>query len=854
MRQIQTFTVVPKLPEKLAFLQELAYNLWWCWNPDAVELMRRIDRRLWRDYSHNPVRLLGSVSQKRLAELETDDGFLAHMGRVEAAFRDYMGGNHWFGRKHGEWQQKGDVHFAYFSLEFGLAESVPIYSGGLGVLAGDHLKSSSDMGIPLVAVGLAYYQGYFRQYLNADGWQQEHYPENDFHNMPLRPALDPEGRPVYVTVSLGDRDLHARVWRVHVGRVPLILLDTNIPENSPHDREVTAALYGGDRDTRIRQEILLGIGGLRALRAMGIEPTVCHMNEGHSAFLGLERIRYLMQERQLAWNEAMEIAATGNVFTTHTPVPAGNERFDPELVERYLGPLRAELGLSPHDFLALGRENPADPHEAFCMTVLALRLADHSNGVSALHGVVSRHMWSRVWPGVPEDEIPISSITNGIHTQTWISYDLDRLFETYLGGDWYRNSAEPALWSRLEQIPDEELWRTHTYRREQLVAFARRRLRAQLERRGLPPREAAVADEVLDPGALTLGFARRFATYKRGTLIFRNMERLKAILLNRERPVQIIFAGKAHPMDNAGKELIRHIIHTTRDPELRRRIVFIEDYDMHVGRALVQGVDVWLNTPLRPKEASGTSGMKAAANGALNMSVLDGWWDEGYSPDHGWAIGRGEDYVDLAHQEAVESNALYDLLEQEVVPTFYERGADRLPRKWIQRQKLAIKACAPVFNTHRMVQEYSERCYVPAAQRVFALEADDILRAKTLAAWKERVRRSWAGLKVLNVTPQSRTELPVGDALSVVAELDLNGLGPEDVAVELYHGHTDSWGNIDHGSRVPMSFESRGNGGVARFAGSIPCETTGRHGYTVRVLPHHADLSHPYELFLIRWA
>ena len=854
MRRIQTFTVVPTLPDKLRFLEELAHNMWWCWNHDAVELFRRIDRELWRQYDHNPVRLLGTVSQQRLERLAGDDGFLAHLARVEATFRDYMGRGHWFGRTQRERLEGADCRVAYFSLEYGLSESVPIYSGGLGVLAGDHLKSSSDLGVPLVGVGLLYHQGYFRQYLNADGWQQEHYPENDFYNMALRPARDADGKQVVVDVDLADRKLYARAWRVQVGRVPLILLDANIPDNAPHDREVTAALYGGNRDTRIRQEILLGIGGLRALRALGLHPTVCHMNEGHSAFLALELIREARRDHDLSFQEAAELVGSAKVFTTHTPVPAGNERFAPELVVRYLAGLIRELGLSEHEFLALGRENQSDSHEAFCMTVLALRLADHSNGVSKLHGAVSRNMWARVWPEVPEDEIPISSITNGIHTQTWISSDMARLFDTYLGPRWARDPAAQDVWKRVHSIPDAELWRTHSSRREQLVAFARRRLHQQLRRRGLPEREAAVADEVLDPAALTLGFARRFATYKRAALILRNMDRLRRILTDPERPVQLIFAGKAHPMDNDGKELIRKIVHTARDPELRRRIVFIEDYDMRVARAMVQGVDVWLNTPLRPKEASGTSGMKAAANGALNMSIPDGWWAEGYGPDHGWSIGRGEEYTDLAHQEAVESNALYDLLEREVVPAFYDRSKHGLPRKWIQRIKRTIDACAPVFTTHRMVREYTESCYMPAARRARKLRAEGMLRGKTLAAWKHRVAEAWPGLRVASVVPQSRTELPVGAALEVAAEVDLNGLSPNDLRVELYHGSIDSWGNIPSGQRVRMTFDTTADSGQARFVGSIPCDRTGRHGYTVRILPDNEDLSHPYELFCIRWA
>jgi len=858
MRQTQTFVVIPSLPPRLSFLRELAYNLWWCWNHDAIDLLRRIDRPLWQEIGMNPVKLLGTTPQRRLEELAQDDGFLAHLDRVENSFRRYMSGSHWYSRTRARMMKDPEYKIAYFSLEYGLTESVPIYSGGLGVLAGDHLKSCSDLGIPLIGVGLLYLRGYFRQYLNADGWQQEIYPETDVYNLPLVPALDAEGKQVRVEINLGDRILHARTWRIEVGRLPLLLLDTNVPENLPHDREVTASLYGGGADVRIRQEILLGIGGLRALKALGIEPTVCHMNEGHSAFLALEQIRQEMKQHGLTFDEAAEVVSTANVFTTHTPVPAGNERFTADLIERYLHSLHEELGLSCQDFLALGRENPHDPQETFCLTVLALRLADHSNGVSRLHGEVSRKMWARVWPEIPADEVPIHSITNGVHTRTWISNDLAYLFDTYLGHRWGDDPANPEVWDAVDTIPDEELWRTHTYRRERLVAFTRRRLKEQLRRRGLPEKEAAVADEVLDPAALTIGFARRFATYKRANLILQNLDRTRKILLDKDRPVQLIFAGKAHPADNQGKELIRQIIHIARDPELRRRIVFLEDYDMRVARVLVQGVDVWLNNPMRPKEASGTSGMKAAANGAINMSVLDGWWVEGFSPDHGWAIGQGEEYADTREQDVVESANLLDLLEQEVIPTFYDRGRDRgsdkLPRHWIRRMKETIRQVVPVFNTNRMVAEYTDLCYLPAAHRSSVLRVEENGQARQLAAWKQRIRLAWHGVRVANMTPLSATELPVGQEFLVQADVHLNGLTPDDLLVELYHGPTDAWGNIQQGHPASMTYQSSDPAGIARFSGGIRCQMTGRHGYTVRILPRHEHLSNPYELFLIRWA
>ena len=608
---------------------------------------------------------------------------------------------------------------AYFSAEFGLHESVPVYSGGLGVLAGDHLKSASDLGIPLVGVGLMYREGYFRQYLNVDGWQQERYPENDFFNLPLISETKPDGTPLLIGVPLPGRDVWIRVWRIEVGRIPLYLLDTNIPQNTAEDRTITARLYGGDHDMRVRQEIVLGIGGIRALRALGKVPAVCHMNEGHSAFCGLERIRTMMEEFSLDFAAAREAVAAGTCFTTHTPVPAGNDVFAPQLIQTYFAGYQPQFKIDWGEFLGLGRQNARDMNEPFCMTVLAIRLSNISNGVSKLHGRVSRNMWKAIWPNLPESEIPIISITNGVHTRTWMAGDFSALYDRYLGGHWEQKPTDHSIWNRVENIPNAELWRTHDRRRERLVVFARKRLRMQLERRGATPSEVARADEVLDPEALTIGFARRFATYKRGTLIFRNLERLTSILGNKERPVQIIFAGKAHPRDHGGKELIAEIIHVCRRPELRRRMVFMEDYDINVARFLVQGVDVWLNNPRRPLEASGTSGMKVCINGGLNLSILDGWWCEGYTGDNGWAIGAGEEYTDndRTYQDDIESRTLYDLIEQEIVPLYYNRTADGLPRGWINYMKNSIMKCCPVFNTNRMVEEYMRRCYAPSAER-----------------------------------------------------------------------------------------------------------------------------------------
>ncbi|MFA6472948.1 MAG: alpha-glucan family phosphorylase, partial [Candidatus Latescibacterota bacterium] len=659
MRPIKSFDVRASLPESLEPLREIAYNLWWHWNISAVKLFYRLNTNLWEETNHNPVDILGKIPQSQFDMLAADEGTLANLERVKSQLDSYMNGANWYSRNVSKETEK---LIAYFSLEFGLTESIPIYSGGLGVLAGDHLKSASDLGIPLVGVGLLYQEGYFRQYLNNDGWQQQLYINNDFYNMPLARVQDSNGEDLKIEIDFPSGQLYARVWKIQIGRVPLFLLDTNIDDNSKENRSITSSLYGGDQEIRLKQEILLGIGGLRALHAMDIWPIVCHMNEGHAAFLSLERIRTLMEMDGLTFKEAFELASAGNVFTTHTPVAAGHDSFPPSLILHYFEPFIPELGLTSDEFLALGRVNPRSQSDNFIMTVLAIKASDQANAVSRLHEQVTREMWKDLWPDFPIEEIPISHITNGIHVSSWVSQDLVDLYDRYVGPKWRNEPASIEIWNKVNAIPDEEIWRTHERRRERLVSFVRKRLQVQLGRQGASDYELNLARGVLNSKALTIGFARRFATYKRADLIFSDLQRLSKILKNPERPVQIIFAGKAHPRDDEGKEIIRRIIHFLRSPEIKGQVVFIEDYDLNVARYLLQGVDVWLNTPRRPQEASGTSGMKAAANGAINLSVLDGWWDEAYTPENGWAIGSGEVYDDPFFQNTVESNAIYDIL------------------------------------------------------------------------------------------------------------------------------------------------------------------------------------------------
>ncbi|MHB0877159.1 MAG: alpha-glucan family phosphorylase [Anaerolineae bacterium] len=859
MKPVCTFTVLPTLPQPLEPLRKIAYNMRWAWDQDSISLFRRLDPDLWETTSHNPVMMIGTIDQARLEASAADESFLAHLDRVARDLDEYMhAASTWFERNH----TSGDKPLiAYFSAEFGLAECLSIFAGGLGLLAGDHLKSASDLGVPLVGVGLLYQRGYLRQRLNDSGWQEELYPENDFSMLPLTLERGSDGLPVTIEVALPGRSVKAQVWRVQVGRVPLYLLDTNIDDNDPADRDITDQLYGGDKELRIKQEILLGIGGFRVLEALGIEPAVYHVNEGHSAFLTLERARRLMQDNGVRFAEACEAAAAGTVFTSHTPVPAGHDYFPPSLMETYFGDYARSLGLSTWELLALGRQNPNNSGEEFCMTVLALRMAAKSNGVSALHGEVTRRMWQGIWPEVPEADIPIGHVTNGVHVCSWISQEMHYLYDRYLGPRWEQEPSDPKAWGGISHVPPEELWRTHERRRERLVAYARRRLRTQLERRGAPGAEIEAADEVLDLEALTIGFARRFAGYKRADLLLRDPERLARLLNNPDHPVQIIFAGKAHPRDDHGKGLIREVVSLARRPEFRRRIVFLEDYDPAMARYLVQGVDVWLNNPRRPQEASGTSGMKAAANGVLNVSTLDGWWDEAWRDCRdsgapvGWAIGNGEVYSSDEYQDQVEAELLYGVLERDVVPTFYDRAADGLPRRWIDRVKSSVSQLCQYYNTHRMVRQYVEGYYLPAAERYGALAADSLARARALSTWKERLYRLWLQVRVEAVDLNSCRDISVGQTLHARAWLRLGDLAPEEVTAELYLGRVNGGGVLVDAQAVPMHFTGKEANGSLRFeATDVPCYRSGPHGCTVRVLPNHPDLSTHFLPGLITWA
>jgi starch phosphorylase len=851
MPAIKRFVITPSLPPKLRPLLDIARNLWWTWDSEAIFLLRRVDPELWDKHQHNPVAVLGSLSAERVDQLLRDTAFLANLDRVKTELDRYLQLHTWYDEEHGEVKER---IIGYFSAEIGLHECLPLYSGGLGILAGDHLKAASDLGLPLVGVGLAYQYGYFRQYLNHDGWQQEEYVVNDFFNMSLTLERGEDGRPIIIDVDYPERRIQAQIWRVQVGRNPVFLLDTNLLTNRPEDREITSKLYGGDSDMRIRQEILLGIGGMQALARLGIEPTVCHLNEGHSAFLALERIRQLMRKEGFPYEVAFELVRSSNVFTTHTPVPAGNDMFPRELAARFLKTIADDLGIGIERVLALGRQEPGNQNEPFCMTVLALRLSQFANGVSELHGQVSRNMWKRIWPGVPEEEIPITYVTNGVHTRSWACSEIARLYERYLGPRWYEEPTNQTVWERVAQIPDAELWRSHERMRERLVGFVRRRLREQLKRRGANRSWIKRASEVLDPEALTIGFARRFATYKRANLLLRDPQRLASILNNPDRPVQIIFAGKAHPKDHPGKELIRQLVHLAQQEEFRSRIVFIENYNIEVARYMVQGVDIWLNTPRRPLEASGTSGMKVTVNGGVNLSVLDGWWCEGYRGDNGWTIGAGEVYEDHSYQDEVESTALYDLLEAEIIPIFYERGSDGVPREWTAVMKNSMRTVNASFNTNRQVEEYTKRFYVPCLQNIDRLRRDEAAAARELAIWRATMKNHWPEVDVIGVEADIGDAQPMGSRLPVKASIRLGGIAATDLLVEIYHGLLDSQNNITQGETTTMRLEGEPKGSVAIFVGEIPCRRSGQRGFTIRVLPRKEDLVlDRFEAGLIRW-
>jgi len=849
--KIKPILVLPSLPDKISHLQDLAHNLWYSWSPDLVSLFRRLDRETWEDCNQNPVQMLAHVSQEKLRQAAEDESFVAHLERVYGAFNQYMAQKKWFETR---FPVCREATVAYFSCEYGMDVSLPIYSGGLGVLSGDHLKTASDLGIPIVAVGLLYRYGYFQQSLNADGWQNESYQENDWYNMPVTLEKDKDDKPIQIAVEMGDSRVKAQIWRVQVGRVPLYLLDTNIPENPSMHREITYQLYSGDKDIRIRQEIILGIGGVRALEALGYEPNAYHLNEGHSMFLCLERIRRLMDRDKLSFDEASELVWSTNVFTTHTPVPAGNEEFDIKLMEKYLRPMAQSLGISFRDMTKIGRVVESNPHEPFSMTVGALRLSAYSNGVSQLHGKTARSMWRHVWPGYTEEEVPITAITNGVHTFSWIAPNLGELFKTYLGPRFIEQPEDPTCWDNVRRIPDGELWRSHQQNKEKLVFFTRERVRKQLEAKGKSRQELKRTEEILDPYALTVGFARRFAAYKRGYLLFSDLDRLRRLISNEERPVQFIIAGKAHPRDNSGKEIIKSIMHIAQKEEFRNHVVFLENYDLDLAYKLVAGVDVWLNTPRRPQEASGTSGMKAAMNGALNLSILDGWWEEGYNADTGWAIATPSEYTSNEEQDYIESQALYDILERDVIPLFYDRSTKNYSPEWVHMMKSSIIMGGKDFSSHRMLREYCENFYIPAIQSYDNLHGDEYKLTREVTSWSKKIYDSWNKVVVSSLElPDLNGSAQVGQTMPVKVNVFLGDLQPDDVRVEVVRGSLNAQDQMINSETLTASLLESKPDGSHVYETDMVCTRSGRMGITARIIPHNNRHLIKHNPRLITW-
>jgi len=838
MNYFQTFQVFPNVPEPLTETLKITRNLWWCWHLDAIELFRRLDPRLWRDSGQNPISFASMISQDQLQEQARDESFLAHQKRVWAFFQkdvlepvDYS--NTPFQR---------EQSIAYFSMEFGIHESLPLFAGGLGVLAGDHLKAASDMKIPIVGVGLFYRRGYFHQYLDVEGWQQEEYPEIDIYHIPAERIKDSSGNGLVVTVDGPDGKIRAMVWKVMVGRVPLFLLDANLPENSPEIREVTSRLYSSDSRTRLAQEVLLGIGGMRALEAMGIRPVVCHMNEGHCAFSSLERLAQIMATHNIDMKIAREIIARSTVFTTHTPVAAGHDEFPVDLVKPCIAPFQERLGVSMDEILSWGQAAGFRSGGPLSMFVLALRMAQYKNGVSELHGKVARKMWSKVWPGNPEEEIPISHITNGVHISSWISIENSILFDRYLGPGWEIKTEDEDMVDRVDGIYEEELWRAHELSRSRLIRSCRYMMARQYKRRNASKLMMKEAESVLDQGVLTIAFARRFATYKRANLLLHDPKRFEKMITSTQYPVQLIFAGRAHPQDNEGKELIRRLIQFAKNPAIRHRVVFLEDYNIDMARRLVQGADIWLNTPRRPFEACGTSGIKAAVNGVLNVSILDGWWCEGYSEDIGWKIGDGEEYEDYNFQDSVESQALYNLLENDVIPCFYNRKHGDIPERWMEMMKASIKAVMKNFSAVKMVKKYNEMFYLPAAKRMQGLLADQAAEAKQLNLFREKLKSNWKEIRIGRPVPSVPGPFRVGNRFNVTVEVFLGKLRPEEIEVELYYGYIKSIDTVAKADIQKMSVKEDKGGGVYLYECVVHCNLPGRYGFTARLVPKGDDM------------
>ena len=844
-------TVNPQLPKRIDKLQEVANNLWWSLNTEFLRLFQKIDRDLWEESNKNPVKFLKRVDQDKLEAASQNIEFLKEYDRVIDNFEAYINSkNTWFSREFPK--NKKDL-IAYFSAEYGLDQTLPIYSGGLGILSGDHLKSASDLGIPLVAVGLLYKNGYFNQKINGYGEQENEYYNIDLYDLPINPVKDENGDDLTIYVKFPKRRLYLKVWQINVGRVKLYLLDSDIEKNNEEDRDVTLRLYGGDEEMRIRQEIVLGMAGVNLLKTLGLDPTVYHMNEGHSSFLTLEIIKNIIEEKQVTFEVAKDIASSKTVFATHTPVPAGNDIFPIDLVERYFKDFWPKLGLSREEFLKLGMKPTEELEYGFNMGILALKIAGKKNGVSKLHGAVSRELFGEVWPEIAANESPITYVTNGIHTCSWLSPRLKELYNKYLMPYWQDSIYDDKTWEKAKEIPDNELWEAHQDRKRKLLELVKKSTVERLRRSNYNYDEINDIVSKLNPNVLTIGFARRFATYKRATLIFKDIERITQILNNQDMPVQLIFAGKAHPKDREGQDLIKYIHEISMMPQFKGKIFLLENYNIAMSRYLVSGVDVWLNNPRRPMEASGTSGQKASVNGVINFSVLDGWWAEGYNQYNGWTIGTNAEYVSYEEQDKADSESMYYTLENKIVPMYYNKNENGISSKWLEMMKNSIITTGGKYSTARMLVDYTKQLYIPLCD-LTKTYYNDLENVTEYNSWKKSLYLNWKDVKISQVNNLDNITIDAGNNIEVKCEVELPNINKENVDVEVYYGKILDNGIVENVSIIPMTLESEDEASKKYYyTAKIELSTGGNYGYTFRVMPKHEMLLEPTNLNLVKW-
>ena len=852
MYMFNRITVNPQLPKRINRLSEIANNLWWSWNTDFLKIFKEIDIDLWERVDKNPVKFLKLVSQEKLEQASINQQVLKQYDKIVNDFDGYMNSkNTWFSKKYPN--NKNDI-IAYFSAEYGLDETIPIYSGGLGILSGDHLKSASDLGIPLVAVGLLYKNGYFHQKIDGYGNQQSIYKDIDLMNLPINPVKDEKGEELKVLLKLPGKNLYLKVWKINVGRITLYLLDSDIPENTDEDyRNITLRLYGGDQEMRIKQEIVLGMGGVNLLRTLGLDPNIYHMNEGHSSFLLLEVIKNIIKEKKVSFDIARDITSAKTVFTTHTPVPAGNDIFPMELVEKYFKGYWTKLGIDKDTFLHLGTKPNDTLDSGFNMGILALKIAGKKNGVSKLHGAVSRELFGDVWPAIAANESPITYVTNGIHTCTWLAPNLKELYNKYLIPYWQDNIQIQETWKKIDNIPNERLWEEHQARKNKLLKLVKENVTNNMKENGISYEEINEITSKLNPNALTIGFARRFATYKRATLIFRDLERITQILNNTEKPVQLIFAGKAHPADKEGQELIRYIKEISMKPQFKGKIFVLENYNIGIARYLVSGVDVWLNNPRRPMEASGTSGQKASVNGVINFSVLDGWWAEGYDSKNGWTIGTNDEYSSYDIQDDADSNSMYTTLENKIIPTYYNKDSSGISEKWVRIMKNSIISTGGRYSTSRMLCDYTDRLYMPLID-VYKKYYSDLSEVANLNEWKTKMQINWEKIKIEQLNNMDNISIDAGNKIEVTCKVILPDISADNITVETYAGRITDKGTIENITIMPMDLiEKNEEKREYIYKAKLELTTGGNYGYTFRVMPKHNMILDPENLNLIKW-